>query len=136
MNECEAISLLEKHKLKITDQRLLALNEMIHTHSFFSANSLYKNLKNNMDLATVYRMLLIFQKKNMIREVATKDGVRFYELVCVHQSAHPHFLCKQCDTMYCLDIDVAELTKLKRFAPRFLVEDVSLLLTGICDHCK
>lgn len=136
MEECDAVLLLQKHNLKMTNQRLLILNELIKANTFFSAQSLYPLFENEMDLATIYRIITTFQKKDMIREVAVKDGVRFYELICTHRSAHPHFLCNQCNNMFCLEIDITKILKLKNITTAHKIKDASLLLNGICEKCK
>jgi len=135
MDKCDAKNILIINRIKITNQRLSVLNEIINSEQIFSANSLFEVLSDNVDLATIYRILKLFKKKLIIREIGIKDNIKFYELSCIHHPVHPHFLCKKCNTLYCLEkIDDESFKILSNLAKDHIVENIQLL--GICNKCK
>jgi len=137
MDKCSSKNLLKKSNLKITKQRVFLLDEIISSESSFSANSLYITLSNNMDLVTIYRILNLFNDKKIIREIINKNDTKYYELACIHHPIHPHFLCKKCKELYCLkELNNKDIHNLNKYSKNFIVEDVKIQFSGICDKCN
>lgn len=137
MGKCTPELLLKNNNLKVTTQRVLILERIIHADTHFSANSLHNELSKSMDLVTIYRTLNIFHESKIIREIAVKDNMKFYELSCVHHPVHPHFLCTKCHKIFCLEaLSDGDISILKKYAAGFAVDDISIQFTGICDKCK
>jgi Fur family ferric uptake transcriptional regulator len=136
MDKCSARELLEANDLKVTKQREILLDEIIKTGVSFSANSLFKKLINSMDLVTIYRILNVLSVKKIIREVFCSDEARYYELSCVHNPVHPHFICGKCKEVFCLkELRSKDMLNLKKYAGALAVEDVSVMFAGTCSGC-
>ncbi|HOL57989.1 MAG TPA: Fur family transcriptional regulator [Spirochaetota bacterium] len=137
MDKCEVTTLLKRNKLKKTEQRELLLQIIINSETLFSAEILYEKVNKNINLVTIYRILNLFIKKNIIREVLVHNKTQYYELACEHHPVHPHFLCKKCGKLYCLrSIDKVEFSNLINLYKDYLIEDISLHLSGICPECR
>ena len=69
MEKCKSKDVLKRTKLKLTRQRIHLLNEIIDLETTFTAGSLYKKVRDDMDLVTIYRVLNVFVKNSIIREL-------------------------------------------------------------------
>jgi len=137
MDRCDAKELLKSKNMKATKQRVQLLEEIIDKQILFTANDLFKKLSNQMDLVTIYRILNLFQESGLVREVFSNSDSKMYELSCIHNPVHPHFSCKVCGNIYCLDeIDKETLTNLKSRCIGFKVDDISMQFSGICNKCS
>jgi len=137
MDKCSAKNLLIKNSLKLTNQRELLLKTIIDSDSIFSAISLQEKVNDSMDMATIYRILTVFLKKNIIREVITNDNTCFYELSCEHHPVHPHFFCKKCKSITCLNpINAHSIIANGDYSSDYIIEDIAIQLMGICPKCK
>ena len=137
MDKCDAATILKQNSLKLTQQRLLILESIINSEKVFSTNSLQKKIRNSMDLVTIYRILSVFLEKKIIREIASNETTRFYELSCEHHPVHPHFICKKCKKITCLGaIDNKYIAGLKKYSEDNLIEDIIIQFTGTCKKCK
>ncbi|MCG8572424.1 MAG: transcriptional repressor [Spirochaetes bacterium] len=138
MNKCcDAKTLLKQNNLKITKRRILLLEKIIDSGKCFSAISLQEKVENNMDLATIYRILTLFLKNKIIREILSNDTTRFYELSCVHNPVHPHFFCRKCSrTIHLNAVEDDYISQIEKMAGDNIVEDINIHLAGICSQCK
>jgi len=123
---CEKLQNLKKTELEIA--------KLLQGH-IFSAKELQNLL--NVDKATIYRNLKTLLKKEVIREIKNKEGISFYEINCkIHNPIHPHFECKICGKIYCLNAlnpeDVISLSKYTNFE----IDTIKIKFEGICDECK
>jgi len=124
---CNNIKKLKKTELKIA----LLLQEK----SILSAKELQLILK--VDKATIYRNLKNLIKKDAIREIKNSEGIGFYELNCkIHNPIHPHFECKICKKIYCLNPFKAEdILNLSNYST-YTIENIEVKFKGICNECK
>lgn len=137
MDKCDAATILKQNDLKITQQRLLILEAIINSEIVFSTSSLQEKVKNNMDLVTIYRIISVLVEKKIIREIASNETTRFYELACEHHPVHPHFTCNKCKAIICLGvIDNKDIASLKKYSEDNLVEDIVIQFSGTCSKCK
>ncbi|MBN1500484.1 MAG: transcriptional repressor [Spirochaetes bacterium] len=137
MDKCDSAVILKQNGLKVTQQRLLLLDAIINTDKIFSALSLQDKVNDNMDLVTIYRILTVFLENKIIRDVISKDTTRFYELSCIHNPVHPHFVCRKCNNIICLNsLKNGYMSKFKEITGDNIVENVIIQFTGICSKCK
>ena len=137
MDKCDAVELLEGQNIKITRQRLSVLDFIISMDSPFCADDLHVALKNDMDLVTIYRNLILLCRKGILREVMNKNDRQYFEMACVHNPEHPHFFCTTCNKIYCLKAE-KNFTVLKRINPGndFIIHKTVLQYSGICPSCR
>ncbi|GAX86784.1 Fur family transcriptional regulator, ferric uptake regulator [Lebetimonas natsushimae] len=123
---CEKLKNLKKTELKIA--------KLLQKH-ILPAKELQNIL--NVDKTTIYRNLHSLLKKEIIREIKNSDGISFYEINCkIHNPIHPHFECKICKKIYCLNAlkpeDVISLSNYTDFA----IDSIKIKFEGICNECK
>jgi Fe2+ or Zn2+ uptake regulation protein len=132
-----AKQILQNNNLKVTNQRLLMIEEIIKLNSTFTADTLYKRLHKNIDQATIYRILHIFIQKNIITEIPNTVDMKSYELTRKCDSIHPHLYCKECHNTYCLtELDDNEIDALNKYRNNYMIDDIFVQFTGKCDKCK
>jgi Fur family ferric uptake transcriptional regulator len=135
-DKCQAHNLLSENQLKITKQREDVLSRIIELDKPFNVNELRSVLGGNFDIVTIYRILEAFSRKGIVREVSSLNGVRYFELSCVHHPIHPHFICEHCHSIYCLGaIDYKDSLKLGKYADTHSISGISINFTGICGQC-
>ncbi len=137
MEKCKSNDVLKSTKLKLTRQRIRLLNEIIDMETTFTAGSLYKKVKDDMDLVTIYRVLNVFSKNKIIREVLSNNETKIYEMSCIHNPLHPHFYCRSCNKLFCLsELNQEDYISLQKYSKNFLVDSISIQIYGLCDKCK
>lgn len=103
-----------------------------------TAEELYEQLKkqnHEVDLASVYRTLLLFVKLHVAEEVTFGDGKKRYEAVS-SEDHHHHAICNRCGRIE--DIVMDEHKLLSDIAKRtsFVVTRHSLEFFGQCAACQ
>lgn len=138
MEERNPEDLLVKAGLKNTSSRRAVLEVFLRYSHALNYNEILDNVKQGLDKVTIYRNLKIFEEVGIIHLVPDMSGSVRYALcshACNeghHHDSHIHFCCKKCAKTYCM-----EKTQVPHFTlPKdYLVEDVSVLVKGICNSC-
>ena len=107
MNRDEIRSTLKKHGLRATNARLGVANFLLSAARPLSHSELVQELSEQYgDQATIYRTLITFVDKGLIRVASNVGGISRYEFINNDQEAstqvHPHFVCKACGIVACL----------------------------------
>jgi len=92
--------------------------------------------KEEMNKATVYRIVSRLEADGVIHSFKGSDGLTWYaackDCSCEeHHDCHPHFQCKICGKMECLELTV-KLPKIEKHK----VDSEIILLVGECENCK
>lgn len=122
----------------MTGARNSILELILDSKSPISANDLHKQLNqsSNIDLATVYRTLKMFDEKGIIRTIRVDGETAYYEKSCEHNPLHAHFHCEVCGTIECLDpFGFDESSAFLRMARGKQVSSVELVIKGRCSRC-
>jgi Fur family transcriptional regulator, ferric uptake regulator len=134
---CIPEEILKNCHLKLTEQRIEILKVVISNSSPFSIQDIKNNIGKNIDLTTIYRFIDILNKNNLIREVYNTEGVQYFELACIHNPTHPHFICIKCKKIYCVknfliekDLEIDE-----KMTKDYQINNISITLNGICNSC-
>ncbi|MBO6607337.1 Fur family transcriptional regulator [Psychroserpens sp.] len=103
--------------------------------SALSVVDLVEQLKVQMNKTTVYRILERLEGEGTIHSFIGSNGLKWYAKcsTCTkheHDDVHPHFECRDCGKVECLEIEVT-IPKLKNR----LIESADVLLTGQCADC-
>jgi len=91
-----------------------------------SARNIYKKYSKELDLATAYRVLKIFEKKDIIYSENTEGGKKYY----IAKKPHHHITCKKCKKVECVPCR-HNFSEVKNF----LLIRHELSLTGVCAKC-
>lgn len=136
MDTFEIENILTSHGIKPTANRVLVLKELArNTHPVNLADletSLYP-----MDKASIFRVLDLFSKKDIIHVI--EDGSRSLKYELCHgkehhsfSDQHAHFYCEECGSVFCLD-DVQLPTM--GIPEKYKVKSVNLMFKGLCPNC-
>ncbi len=87
---------------------------------------------------TLYRTIKIFKEKGIIHEIALSGNESNYALCqdnCdteTHHHQHIHFKCKNCNKIFCVEMDKFPTIKL----PHYKIEQLEIQATGLCENCN
>ncbi|MEM4271013.1 MAG: Fur family transcriptional regulator [Candidatus Pacearchaeota archaeon] len=134
--------LLKKEKLKVTSQRLLVAQTIFSIHHHFTADSLlemFKDRRSEISKATIYRILNIMVKGNLLIEHDFGKEYKFYEHVIGHEH-HDHIICINCGRIVeFLDEQIEELQEKAAMSNGFKIKGHRLNIYGECinlEKCK
>jgi Fur family transcriptional regulator, ferric uptake regulator len=138
-HHCNYQELLTSGNLEATESRLRVL-EVIGNNSFpLSAGDIYKTLERNASInrVTVYRILDLLVDHGIIERLSTSGRSAYYGLAPNdYHKPHPHFYCKQCGQMDCLNPDSLTV-KVELLSKTFpgRIDKVEVRVDGICKNC-
>lgn len=138
-HQCDYNSILKNSQLPPTPHRLKILEIIGNNNSPLSAQDIYETLSRNDDInrVTVYRILDLLVEKGVIDRISSGGRSFHYGLAPnKNHPSHPHFYCKHCGSLECLNPEGfhLELEKILRTFPG-LIEKVEIHLDGICKTC-
>jgi Fur family ferric uptake transcriptional regulator len=137
--KAEALAILKKNSLSITDSRQRILELFLQSSGALAHADIEKKTGEIFDRVTIYRTLQSFVEKGLIHLIPTTDNSIKYALCkdeCQaghHHDNHVHFMCDECNKTICLDEVTIPVVKLpKGFKPQY----AEMMVTGICGDCK
>jgi len=129
----EPIDILRKKGLILTPQRLAVLSFLKNSLRHPTAEEVYGGLKRRfptMSRATVYTTLKVLRGVGEIQELSIRGDKSCFD---GNSRPHHHFLCRQCDRVYDLDI-VCPYTH-HGWVEGHKIEDIQGYFYGICREC-
>lgn len=136
---CNYSELLGIRGLEPTPHRLRVMEAIGNTASPIGAQEIFSMVcrKVNINRVTVYRILELLVERGLIERLSGRGRSLLYGMApCEHHPAHPHFHCKNCGAMYCLnpfklDVDITNIQC--SFAGE--IRDVEVRINGVCRNC-
>ncbi|MDL2311046.1 transcriptional repressor [Peptostreptococcaceae bacterium OttesenSCG-928-C18] len=129
--------LLKEHNLKITNTRLIILEELCKLNKSITAEELSKivNKIKKTNLSTIYRNLKVLTEKNLVVKVAELNSETYFQL---NTDKHIHHLiCVNCKEILPLDTcPLHELENLLKTETGYEIISHSLEFRGLCPNCK
>ena len=114
----------------------LILNEINSSSDALSVVELVKRLQNKINKTTIYRVLEKLEDDGVLHSFLDNSGLKWYAKCsgcskAVHYDVHPHFQCKSCGTIQCLEtqIHIPEI-------PHYSITHSQILLQGVCKLCN
>ena len=100
-----------------------------------SVVDLVNRLKDDMNKTTVYRVLERLEADGVLHSFSGSNNLTWYAKCnsCSsehHHDIHPHFECKQCGKVECLDLDIPIPVIKNR-----TVSETSIIISGQCEDC-
>ncbi len=130
------IDKLKSLGLKITPQRLAIMKLLDGNKNHPSAEDIYSTLKPDfpsLSLATVYNTLEALCEAKEIQEVRIKRDKRHFDPNVV---PHTHFLCRICDKIYDLELDIRTIElQIPLKMQNCQVDSYTVHLYGTCPAC-
>ncbi len=136
---CNYQKMLTSAGLGVTENRLHVL-EIIGNNSFpLSAGDIFKTLDRNgsINRVTVYRILDLLVDHGIVDRISTGERAFCYGLAPnEHHQPHPHFYCKRCGQMVCLNPEnlIVETESLRKTFPG-RIDKIEVRVDGICKNC-
>jgi Fur family ferric uptake transcriptional regulator len=137
--QCDYPGLLEKSGLGHTRNRHRILETIGNNNSPLSAQQIFDTLSRttNINRVTVYRILDLLVENGLVDRISSGGRSFAYGLAPnENHPAHPHFLCKNCGNLECLNphsLNV-DLQPMQRTFPG-LIENVEVRVDGVCKNC-
>jgi Fe2+ or Zn2+ uptake regulation protein len=82
--------------------------------------------------STIYREIETLTNVGYLRCIASPGGYNVYEK---KSKIHPHFVCKNCNKITCLDLGLDEFQQILA-NKKIIWEEIKLEICGICQSCK
>lgn len=137
MNMSSPLSILQSHKLRITECRKEIIREFLDKQVALAHSDLEETLDSQFDRVTIYRTLKTFVDKDVVHKVLDDSGATKYALCSheeeVHNHEHVHFKCEICGETTCLESITLPSIKLPQ---GFKKKEMSLLVQGTCNKCN
>ena len=133
----EALDIIQQAGLRRTKPREALLSYLIREHGPFTIEEIFRGIKKrDLDVVTVYRGVLAFEKIGLVRRCDFGDGVARYEFQSDPRHHHHHVICKSCRKMESLES--CRLPDLEVQAKDLGYSELthSLEFFGICKECK
>jgi Fur family iron response transcriptional regulator len=111
-NQTDIVSLLRKHGIQPTSQRILITRLMLERHTHLSAEEVFRLVNasdKQVSKATVYNTLGLLTEKGVIREVIADPNRVFYD---PNTSPHHHFFDVESGALQDIDAAEVQVTKL------------------------
>ncbi|MEX0679991.1 MAG: Fur family transcriptional regulator [Balneolales bacterium] len=141
VNELKEI--LHRFGLKVTDTRLKVLEVLKNSPIALSHTDITARIHDDkLDKVTLYRTLNSFTERGLAHKVATEERNWLYALHLseIQQSAtnknHAHFICNQCERIYCLPLEIENTISEMEEIHGFVVISHEYRLHGICPDCN
>lgn len=134
----DAVKILYRYGLKITRPRLCVLNFLMQVEKPVSAKMTANDARRNyVDQATVYRILDLFQEKDIINRIDLKEEFAYFEIRDTVKDHH-HIICTECKKVK--DFTGCNYKKLANSALQqtddfVKITNHSFELFGVCKSC-
>jgi len=130
---------MESANLEATPNRLRVLEVVGNNNYPLSASDIYKTLERSSSInrVTVYRILDRLVEQGIVERLSTGGRSAYYGLAPnEHHRQHPHFYCKACGQMDCLNpetLDIDSDAMQRTFPGR--IDKVEVRVDGVCKNC-
>ena len=138
-NQCNYVELLNSSNLEASENRLRVLEVVGNNKYPLSAADIFKTLERggSINRVTIYRILDLLVEHGVIERLSTGGRASYFGLAPndFHRP-HPHFYCKRCGQMDCLDPGCLRIDAdpLRRTFPG-QIDKVEVRVDGICKNC-
>ena len=130
----QPVEILRNAKLRVTSCRTSLLELLLHAKEPLTQKALMQNLEERgFNRVTIYRALQTFLDAFIVHRIVTEDRTwRFAITRCGHRGhCHPHFTCRECGRIRCLDGVAIPALSLERHR----IEARAMYLWGLCPAC-
>lgn len=129
---------LDQLGVRGTPVRYMLYQALEQAQSALSLADLEVELK-TVDKSSIFRNLQLFMEVGLIHQIQDGSGIAKYAVSQWKNDERPlnhaHFTCRNCSETICLDETFLDLSKLT-LPKGYQAESYSLVLKGICKHCK
>ncbi len=130
----QAVEILRTAKLRVTSCRTSLLGFLLDAEAPLTQKELTESLEEQgFNRVTIYRALQTFLDASIVHRIVTEDRTwRFAITLCGHRGhCHPHFSCRECGRIRCLDGVAIPGVSLEGHR----IEAQAMYLWGVCPGC-
>jgi Fur family transcriptional regulator, ferric uptake regulator len=134
----DILHILQKTGLSKTPQRIAVLNILMNTDAPININNIKQALESKIriDRVTIYRILSLFKQRMIIREITSTGGTGYFELATMENPVHPHFICRRCENLSCLEpLTFSQANQWLAAEKNYTVEHIEINISGLCASC-
>lgn len=138
-DSCDFPRVLARHRRRLTPLRLEILAILGGGRQAWQARELVARLQTGrrVNKVTVYRILEDFLSLGLVRKVIADGGAAFYELACEHHPPHPHFQCRRCGAVQCLEpVDLDDIWGALKGPLGNQADGLEIRVAGLCRKCR
>ena len=135
----DTLLILQKTGLSKTPQRIAVLNILMNTVVPVSISGITQALESKIRInrVTIYRILSLFKKHKLIREITSTGGANYFELATMENPVHPHFLCRNCAELSCLEpLTFSQASQWLAAEKDYSIEHIEINISGLCSGCR
>jgi Fur family ferric uptake transcriptional regulator len=137
--QCNYPEMLAAVDVEATKNRLRVLEIVGNNHFPLSADDIFNTLERNSSInrVTVYRILDLLVDNGIVERLSTGGRAACYGLAPNdHHAPHPHFYCKNCGQMDCLNPESLHIDTgpLWQTLPG-QIDKVEVRVDGVCKNC-
>ena len=126
-------------KLKNTIQKDYVLKALYYSEGHLTAENINQELKIqynvNISIATVYKILKLFEELKIIKCLNILEKANYYELD--YSNHHDHLICNSCHTIIEFEDEIMEQKQLEiAKTNNFLLKDHVVTIYGLCQTCQ
>ncbi len=138
-DQCDYKDLFKACHLHETPNRLSIMEIVGNSGHPLSVQDIFETFSRTkrINRVTVYRILELLVKKELVERISGGDrSFRYGIAPNANHSPHPHFYCKYCGTMECLNPESISMD-IEFFERTFsgLIEKTEIRIDGICKNC-
>lgn len=130
-------ALLQSCGLRKTRPRRAVLTALLKADSPLTQDRIAEQIGTAApDKTTIYRILMILVKHNLIHQAYIHNRTRHFELAhhCRADRCHPHFTCVLCRQTHCLTEAYPPLVQ--NLPAGFQIHRQQIRLEGVCPECS
>jgi Fur family transcriptional regulator, ferric uptake regulator len=138
-DSCDFLQWLLQQALRPTAVRLAILEILKDSTRALKAQEILEaiRLRRRVNKVTVYRILEDFSQRGVIRRLSLEGRVCHYELACVHRPPHPHFQCRSCREIQCLEpVPLQHMWAELQGPVGNQAEQIDIRVAGLCHKCR
>ena len=121
-----------------TKQKDLIINIIKNYNHEFTIKDIYNELKNEVGLTTIYRLVDKLIKDNVLNKYISKNNVTFYQCLekCENEN-HFYLKCDKCGNLIHIDCDcINELSNHIIYEHKFKLNKECIIINGVCCKCS
>jgi Fur family transcriptional regulator, ferric uptake regulator len=135
----DTLPILQKAGLSKTPQRIAVLKILMNAVVPVNINSIRQELESKIriDKVTIYRILSLFKQHMIIREITSMGGANYFELATMKNPVHPHFICRNCAALSCLEpLTFSQANQWLTPDKDYSIEHIEINISGLCANCR
>lgn len=124
-------------KRRTTASQGLILNALQKANGALSHEMIHEEFAEDMNRATIYRILNRFHEDGIVHRIVGEDGKQFFALCASscqsenHHHDHFHFQCVECGKVECLQTEIQ--IKLPK---GYVQKELNAVVSGHCNDCN